>query len=184
MDLLEIFNDAGITADHVTNLDINDLQSIGVSLDRAEQMHSDIKKENERKERLKREEDEEKKKMQMEEEERRRKEEEGRRRMQMEEDERQRQEDERKRQEDEERMRMQMEEEARKKALLNKLQYFKCVELYDDLVKIGYTSEKVFSIDHATLQNIGLSFMERKNVLTKIQSVKDAEIEGNILSAM
>ena len=156
MDLLEIFNDEGVTANDVTNLDLSELQEIGVSLDRAEQMHRDIK-ETERKDRLRREEDEEKKRMQVEEEERKRK-------------------------EDEEKNRMQLEEEERKKVLLSKLQYLNCVELYEDLVSIGCTS--VFSIDKDALKKIGLNFMERKNLLDKIQSLKDAEIEGNILSAM
>ena len=156
MDLLEIFNDEGVTANDVTNLDLSELQEIGVSLDRAEQMHRDIK-ETERKDRLRREEDEEKKRMQVEEEERKRK-------------------------EDEEKNRMQLEEEERKKVLLSKLQYLNCVELYEDLVRIGCTS--VFSIDKDALKTIGLNFMERKNLLTKIESLKDTEIEGNILSAM
>ena len=156
MDLLEIFNDEGVTANDVTNLDLSELQEIGVSLDRAEQMHRDIK-ETERKDRLRREEDEEKKRMQVEEEERKRK-------------------------EDEEKNRMQLEEEERKKVLLSKLQYLNCVELYEDLVSIRCTS--VFSIDKDALKTIGLNFMERKNLLTKIESLKDAEIEGNILSAM
>ena len=71
-------------------------------------------------------------------------------------------------------------ENERKIRLLQKLKDVKCYDLYDSLLKIGYTSEKVFSTDHDTLKSMGLSFMERKNVLKKIQSTKDENIRGNL----
>ena len=72
-------------------------------------------------------------------------------------------------------------ENERKIRLRQKLKDVKCHDLYNRLLKIGYTSEKVFSTDHDTLKSIGLSFMERKNVLKKIQSKKDEDIRGNLL---
>ena len=72
-------------------------------------------------------------------------------------------------------------ENERKIRLHQKLKYVKCDDLYYRLLKIGYTSEKVFSTNHDTLISIGLSFMESKKVLEKIQSKKDEDIRGNQL---
>ena len=65
--------------------------------------------------------------------------------------------------------------------LLQKLKDVKCDDLYNRLLKIGYTSEKGFSTNHDTLISIGLSFLESTNVLEKIQSKKDEDIRGNQL---
>ena len=66
-------------------------------------------------------------------------------------------------------------ETKRKNELLATLKHFNSEKLYDELVKIGCTSKDVYSMDHGDLKKIGLSFMERKEVLTKIKTICDAD---------
>ena len=66
-------------------------------------------------------------------------------------------------------------ETKRKNELFATLKYFNSEKLYDELVKIGCTSKDVYSMDHGDLKKIGLSFMERKEVLTKIKTICDAD---------
>ena len=72
-------------------------------------------------------------------------------------------------------------ENERKICLQQRLKDVKCYDLYQKLLKIGYTSEKVFSTDHDTLKRIGLSFMERKEVLKKIEIAKNTNTRGNLI---
>ena len=66
----------------------------------------------------------------------------------------------------------------RKKRLYQKLKDVKCDKVYEKLVKTGYTSEEVLSTDHDVLRKIGLSFPERKEVLSEIQAFKDVKAKG------
>ena len=114
LDLLTFFNGEGIIyEDHIKNMDTNDLKNMGISSDRAQQLHRDIEKET-----------------------------------------------------------------NRKKRLYQKLKDVKCDKVYEKLVKTGYTSEEVLSTDHDVLKKIGLSFPERKEVLSKIQAFKDVKAKG------
>ena len=73
-------------------------------------------------------------------------------------------------------------EEWRKDILRERLKDVKCEDLYDRLVKIGYTSDEVFSMDHDDLKEVGIfSFPKRKEILERIQTSKDPMIEGNPL---
>ena len=68
----------------------------------------------------------------------------------------------------------------RKISLLQTLKDVNCKEIYDQLVKIGYTSKEVFSTKHEDLKDIGISsYPERKEILKKIQIVTAPMIEGN-----
>jgi len=64
-------------------------------------------------------------------------------------------------------------ETKQKEDLLAALKHSDCEELYDDLIKIGYASHHVDHVDHDVLKKIGLSFEERKKVLTKLQKQKE-----------
>ena len=66
----------------------------------------------------------------------------------------------------------------RKTELLAALESFGSSDLYDDLAKIGCTSDDVYAMDHEVLKKIGLSFMERKRVLTKIKTKRDDIANG------
>ena len=71
-------------------------------------------------------------------------------------------------------------EHERKISLLQTLKDVNCKEIYDQLVKIGYTSKEVFSTKHEDLKDIGISsYPERKEILKKIQIVTAPMIEGN-----
>ena len=71
-------------------------------------------------------------------------------------------------------------EHERKKSLLQTLKDVNCEEIYDQLVKLGYTSKEVFSTKHEDLKDIGISsYPERKEILKKIQIVTAPMIEGN-----
>ena len=120
LDLLELFNDQKVGKNVLMTCDLNDLLSLGISLERAQQLHGDLIKEINRR----------------------------------------------------------IEENKRRNELLAALKHFNSEELYDDLVKIGYTSKEVHSMDHDVLKKIGLSFVERKNVLTKIKNVNDAKVKA------
>ena len=61
--------------------------------------------------------------------------------------------------------------------LHQKLENLKCAEIYDKLLKIGHTSDELWSIDHNALKKAGLSFPDRKEVLNKMKSEK---IKGNL----
>ena len=63
------------------------------------------------------------------------------------------------------------------KRLHQKLENLKCVEIYDKLLKIGHTSDELWSIDHDVLKKAGFSFPDRKEVLNKMKSEK---IKGNL----
>ena len=63
------------------------------------------------------------------------------------------------------------------KRLHQRLENLKCVEIYDKLLKIGHTSDELWSIGHNALKKAGLSFPDRKEVLNKMKSTK---IKGNI----
>ena len=65
----------------------------------------------------------------------------------------------------------------RLKRLHQKLENLKCVEIYDKLLKIGHTSDELWSMDHNVLKKAGLSFPDRKEVLNKMKSEK---IKGNL----
>ena len=72
-------------------------------------------------------------------------------------------------------------EEWRKDGLRERLNEVKCEDLYHRLVKIGYTSDEVFSMDHDDLKEAGIfSFPKRKEILERIQNAKDPMIEGNL----
>ena len=66
-------------------------------------------------------------------------------------------------------------ENDRKKYLHQALKGAECVEVYEHLVKAGYASEDLCSLTHDDLKETGLSFMQRKTILKKIQSW-----EGNL----
>jgi len=128
LDLLELFNDEKVGKNELMACDLNDLRSLGISFERAQQLHGDLTKETKRRN----------------------------------------------------------DETDRKRGLLEALKHFHCEELYDDLIKIGYTSQSLnyndsfdrlryFSIDHDALKKIGLSFAERKKVLTNIQERKERD---------
>ena len=53
------------------------------------------------------------------------------------------------------------------------------MEVYDTLVKMGYASVEVYSMDHDALKKIGLSFLERKKFLAKIQPAMEKS-KGNL----
>ena len=73
-------------------------------------------------------------------------------------------------------------EEWRKDRLRERLKDVKCEDLYDRLVKIGYTSDEVFSMDYDDLKEAGIfSFPKRKEILERIQTAKDPMIEGNLV---
>lgn len=127
LDFLELFNDEKVGKNELMACDLNDLISLGIPLERAQQLNGDLTKETKRRN----------------------------------------------------------DETDRKKELLAALKHFNCEELYDDLIKIGYIDQGIYlevgigigniSIDHDVLKKIGLSFAERKKVLTKIQDQNEKD---------
>ena len=76
-------------------------------------------------------------------------------------------------------------EHERKISLLQTLKDVNCEEIYDQLVKIGYTSKEVFSTKHEDLKDIGISsYPERKEILKKIQISRATMINGNQMSSI
>ena len=70
-------------------------------------------------------------------------------------------------------------EKRRISELLTALKGSDCMEVYDTLVKMGYASVEVYSMDHYVLKKIGLSFPERKKFLAKIQPAMEKS-KGNL----
>ena len=70
-------------------------------------------------------------------------------------------------------------EKRRISELLTALKGSDCMEVYDTLVKMGYASVEVYSMDHDALKKIGLSFLERKKFLAKIQPAMEKS-KGNL----
>ena len=120
LEFLELFKNEKVGKNELMACDLNDLISLGISLERAQQLHGDLAKETDRR----------------------------------------------------------IEETKRRNQLLTTLKHFNCEELYDDLVKIGYRNTDVHSMDHDVLKKIGLSFLERKSILTKIKDVNDAKVKA------
>ena len=73
----------------------------------------------------------------------------------------------------------------RKSKLRQRLIDVKCEDLYDRLVKIGYTSDEVFCMEDDDLKEIGItSYPKRKEILERIQAARDQMIKGNPLAIM
>ena len=76
-------------------------------------------------------------------------------------------------------------EEWRNDRLRERLKDVKCEDLYDRLVKIGYTSDEVFCMEDDDLKEIGItSYPKRKEILERIQAARDQMIKGNPLAIM
>ena len=73
----------------------------------------------------------------------------------------------------------------RKSKLRQRLIDVKYEDLYDRLVKIGYTSDEVFCMEDDDLKEIGItSYPKRKEILERIQAARDQMIKGNPLAIM
>ena len=64
----------------------------------------------------------------------------------------------------------------RRPSLRQKLKEIHCEEIFHNLADAGSTLEELFSLDNDALEKFGIDLKQRKKILTKIQNARDADI--------
>ena len=173
LDLAEILVSENVKADQLVNLNLEDLETIGIPLERAERFLSEVKKDQERKESLL----ERLKEIHCEEifsdlakggctsEEVISLDDDALRKLGI---------DFKKRKNVLRRI-QNVRRNERRPSLRRKLKEINCEEIFHNLADAGSTSEELFSLDNDALEKFGIDLKQRKKILTKIQNARDAD---------
>ena len=167
LDLAEILVSENVKADQLVNLNLEDLETIGIPLERAERFLSEVKKDQERKESLL----ERLKEIHCEEifsdlaeggctsEEVISLDDDALRKLGI----------------DFKKRKNVLRRIKNVPSLRQKLKEIHCEEIFHNLADAGSTLEELFSLDNDALEKFGIDLKQRKKILTKIQNARDAD---------